>query len=588
MKKEVYEYIAKASNDPIIQRRLCTISGEEFAIFQSDVDFYNKFSPTFAGKKYNVPLPDICPEERQRRRQMFRNERNIYRRTCSASEKSIISVYSPDSPTNSDGNPFKVYDQEIWRSDRWDPLQYGRDFDFSRTLFDQFKDLQYDVPHLYLVNINVENSYYTNFALYQKNCYLIFWWANNEDCWYSAFLVGSNNCIDTHSCTNCEFCYEAVDCAWCYNCYFVKNCKDCTDCTMTQDCINCRHCIWCFGLANQEYYFLNKKYSKEEFKAIEEEYKNLDIIKIKFLKEQSTTLANNLPHRYAYIYDSENSIGNIVRNSKNTVIAFDATGNEDCKYIYSCPNSIRSQDCVFNAPEWNKNCYNVCSSVGADSSMSTYLVRYGSYMYYCMECFHCNNCFSCIWLKNKEYCIFNKQYTREEYEKLVAQIIEKMIGDWQRWLYFDPSLSPFGYNETVVMEYFPLSREQAMGRGYKWQDKSYETTAPQWTTTLKWDQIPEDITTVTDDILRQIFICEVSGRPYKITKQELDFYRKHGLPLPRKHHDIRHQERFTQRPERMLHVRKCDKCSEELLSIYDEKVGFKVYCEACYNKEVYG
>jgi hypothetical protein len=32
-------------------------------------------------------------------------------------------------------------------------------------------------------------------------------------------------------------------------------------------------------------------------------------------------------------------------------------------------------------------------------------------------------------LKNKSYCILNKQYTKEEYEKLVSKIIEKMMKD---------------------------------------------------------------------------------------------------------------------------------------------------------------
>jgi len=42
---------------------------------------------------------------------------------------------------------------------------------------------------------------------------------------------------------------------------------------------------------------------------------------------------------------------------------------------------------------------------------------------------NCKNCFGCTCLRGKEYCIFNKQYTREEYETLVPQIIEKMKAD---------------------------------------------------------------------------------------------------------------------------------------------------------------
>lgn len=87
---------------------------------------------------------------------------------------------------------------------------------------------------------------------------------------------------------------------------------------------------------------------------------------------------------------------------------------------------------------------------------------------------------------------------------------------------------------------------------------------------LQGDQIPRDITTVQDTILNAILICEVSGRPFRIIKQELEFYRKHNLPLPRKHPDIRHGERMKLRPQRKLHLRTCNQCQKELLSVYDD------------------
>ena len=90
----------------------------------------------------------------------------------------IITNYSPD-------KAYKVYDQEEWWSDQWDAMSYGKDFDFNRTFTEQFDELMHAVPHISLINKGCENSYYTNFALYQKNCYLIFggsWY--NEDCLY--------------------------------------------------------------------------------------------------------------------------------------------------------------------------------------------------------------------------------------------------------------------------------------------------------------------------------------------------------------------------------------------------------------------
>jgi hypothetical protein len=87
--------------------------------------------------------------------------------------------------------------------------------------------------------------------------------------------------------------------------------------------------------------------------------------------------------------------------------------------------------------------------------------------------------------------------------------------------------------------------------------------------------------------LSKAIICEVFGRPFRIVKPELEFYRKHWLPLPRKHPDIRHQERLAKRPWRILHLKNCDKCWIEMLSVYDKNTEYKVYCEKCYQQEVY-
>ena len=73
MDRKVYEFISKQFNDPIVVWRTCKVSGQPFAIFQSDVDFYDKISPTFNGKKYAIPAPTLCPEERLRRRCVFKN-----------------------------------------------------------------------------------------------------------------------------------------------------------------------------------------------------------------------------------------------------------------------------------------------------------------------------------------------------------------------------------------------------------------------------------------------------------------------------------------------------------------------------------
>ena len=185
---------------------------------------------------------------------------------------------------------------------------------------------------------------------------------------------------------------------------------------------------------------------------------------------------------------------------------------------------------------------------------------------------------------------------------------------WEQWEFFHPSLSPFGYNETVAQEYYPLSSDhhpeaqwnEAEGSimvpslhsgwqswinfadaGYHRSDYSSDPKIPAWVTTLTGDQVPVDITMVTDDILKQVIICEISGRPYMIQRAELEFYHKHMLELPRKHPDVRHEERMKLRTGRTLYLRTCDNCDNEILSVYDQKYESRVYCETCYQQEIF-
>ena len=99
--------------------------------------------------------------------------------------------------------------------------------------------------------------------------------------------------------------------------------------------------------------------------------------------------------------------------------------------------------------------------------------------------------------------------------------------------------------------------------------------------------MPEDIHDVDDEILKKAVVCEVSGKPFRIVKPELEFYRKHNLPLPRKHPDVRHLERMSKRAPRQLYLRECDNCGKQVVSVYPADSEFKVYCEECYNKETY-
>jgi hypothetical protein len=228
-------------------------------------------------------------------------------------------------------------------------------------------------------------------------------------------------------------------------------------------------------------------------------------------------------------------------------------------------------------------------------------------MQYCDYCFQCHDCFGCVGLRHKQYCVFNKQYTKEEYEKLVEKIIEYMgggqasarhereqvglVGPTQQAYqeksygeFFPIKLSPFGYNDTLANWYFPLSREEALKKGYKWNDYVSPKIGIK---TFSGKDLPQKIEQVGESICTEIIECENDKKLFRIIPQELAFYRKHKLPLPHFCPDCRHEKRKRQMNPRKLWERKCAKCNSEIETTYAPNAPEIVYCEKCYLSSIY-
>jgi hypothetical protein len=201
---------------------------------------------------------------------------------------------------------------------------------------------------------------------------------------------------------------------------------------------------------------------------------------------------------------------------------------------------------------------------------------------YSQFCYHSKDLFGCVGLNQKQYCIFNKQYTKEEYEKLVPKIIEHMqkTGEWGK--FFPIEISPFGYNETVAQEYLPLTKEEAQARGYNWKDKDKKEYQPQSY------ELPDSIDEIDKGILDKVLACESCGKNYKIIPHELMRLKQFKMPAPRLCFDCRHEARMNLRNPRILYHRQCmnEGCANEFETTYAPERPEKIYCEDCYQKAV--
>ena len=469
-------------------------------------------------------------------------------------------------------------------------MQYGQDYDPNTSFFKQFDALNKKVPYP-AVSTNFlmdENSEYTNYGGSNKNCYLIFHADYNWDCYYGYGVKTVEASMDMYNVFESNFMYQCVDCLKCYDLAFSQDCEECSRSYFLRDCVGCKDCICCVNLRQQQYCIFNKKYTKEEYEQKKKEM-NLHLASsLSQLQTKLQELSLSLPHKCVHINYNENGSGDYVYYSKNVSKSFNVNGLYDGKFCYQIYNGAKDCYDMYQFGLKTEKIYE-WSIVGYDSynlfACHTCSER-ASNLCYCAKCTNATNLFGCVGVRNnKEYCILNKQYTKDEYEELVPQIIEKMKSDWEWWEFFPAALSQFGYNETTAQEYFPLSKDEAIKQGFNRSD--YEAPFPQVEKILKAEQLPPDISLVSDDILKRAIQCEVSKKPFRIIPQELAFYRKHNLPLPHRHPDVRHAERFAMRNPRKLRDRKCMKCWVDIQTSFAPEMPEVVYCEACYDKEVY-
>ncbi len=556
-------------------KKVCSLTETVFEVTPEDLEFYYKVSPTLADKKYLIPAPSLCPRARVQRKLTWRNERTLYRRKCDYSGKEIISTYSPEAA-------FLVYEHKIWASDCWDALEYGRDFDFSRTFFEQFKELLQEVPVCSLMHRQEEqNCPYTNYVSGNKNCHYIFNASANENCFYSTYLQRCRDISDCFFVFDCELCYECIDCAKCYALKYSQECEGCFDSEYLIGCLSCNNCLACVSLTRAEYCILNQQYSKEDYHSVLEKIKSNPAWR-KSISEQLQALSAVTPHKYYSGINNDNFSGDHIFNCKNTFDCFDVTNLEDCK---NCIWLHKAKDC--------QDCYawGLKGELGYEDHLC------GDNFYQCIFCencwnnvsnlSYCRDChsgssylFGCIGLGRKKYCIFNKQYSEEEYYQLAAKIILHMQETKEWGEFFPQNLSPYGYNETVAAEYFPLSREEVIAAGWNWRDSALPGIYGK--AEIKGKELEINALEADPEICEKIIECAQSQKNFKVTKAEFELYKKLNIPLPQLCFDARYQARSKKRNPRQLTTMACSSCCKSIFSAYQQSDKKKIYCEECF------
>ena len=281
----------------------------------------------------------------------------------------------------------------------------------------------------------------------------------------------------------------------------------------------------------------------------------------------------------------------------------------DTKDSYDVNNGCCVMELAYELSSAGVNLYNV--KLSADVWPT---VRDTEYSQSCRD--DVSNLFGCVSVRKKEYCILNKQYPKDKYQELTAKIRQQMddrpYTDKKGRVYtygefFPPELSPYAYNESPAQDYFPKTKSEVEKLGFHWKEpekRHHEVT-------LAAKDLPDHIKDAPETITKEIIGCLHEGTcqhqcpgAFKITRQELAFYRKRNIALPRLCPNCRHYERFQLTKPYKLWQRQCmcdykvyqnstshkhhasGPCPNQFETAYAEGRPEIVYCEQCYQAEV--
>jgi hypothetical protein len=302
------------------------------------------------------------------------------------------------------------------------------------------------------------------------------------------------------------------------------------------------------GLRDKQYFYKNEQYSKKEYEKILKSYNLHTFEGQERAKREFDNFKKSFDLTEPFMIHCINCLGDALLNSNNAKFCYNGRRLHNVKFFEN-GNDIKDGYDMLTGGE-NEMCYEGITPDNDRLALFTIFSYKCSDITYTEYCFGSQDLFGCVGLKQSQNCILNKQYSKEEYFKLREKIIEHMKKTGEYGEFFPAKYSPFGYNETVADNYYPLDKESVKKQGFNYFD-NLQITKDKGTITS--DKIPNNINDVKDDFTKEILTCESTGRNYFITKDELNFYRKMQIPIPKKCFFVRHQERLLKRKPRYFH-----------------------------------
>ena len=642
MEKQVYQKIAEVIDEKIVQWKKCNWCWEEFPIYETVKELEEKF---------DHPKNNLCLSCMMRKLMAFRNQRKFHKSkdvnwklliSMIAPEMNIKIISSQkeaeiENIVKEDLDYENIKSEEDLKKQFYDLFQnicwpnlynaYNENADFAN--FAAY------VKNVYLSSVvynNSENVYYSD-TVFNGKYIADSWWVYGSQIIYGCLNVKNSYKI-----------FYSVNIKECSDVYFSNSLVNCSSCILCNNLNWKKYCYKNKQYTKEEYQKLEKEFFDKMktytgYKQILEEFNSLlenGIFVSLDLQNVEKTVWNIWVNSKNSIFSFEfyetdscyNCWGEESKNCLNYIWWFCENVTNSCRIWWSnnvvaSLNVLNSSD-VFhsiNIFSWK----NVYFSIWIKNKENIILNRQLSKDEYNKIHRHIKNILKNTqkwWeffpvilspfpyndtVANDYYPIKTQFIVRWEINNQIDDLFKDWYVEWEKAQRIRSFIQSLNFQEELLNKYWKWTvyilepdnfiSKAILDLGWdqliaiRWRTKEKEINVPEWIELIKAEDLPDNIEDLTDQIEQKILkwaiICEKSWRPFRIIKPELEFYKKYNLPLPRKHPDIRYAERLEKRPKRNLYVRNCSKCNKEIISIYPINTQFKVYCQECYDKEVY-
>ncbi len=546
---------------------ICALTCRTWKVTEKDLVF---------SKRFMVPVPDWHPEVLLNYLNGFNTGLAVFWNKDSLTGKPIISAIHPD-------NPIPVTSEEEFSKNDFSSV--SQDVQIDKSVFDQIWSLKLKIPHIATRNVDVKNS----IAIASnevRDSYLACGSFASSGLLYSYALAFSEDSID---CVNSEHIYRSYQVTGSRNIFdsqFIYESVQCQSSGFLFDCWNCEFCFGATNKRNKKYLWMNEQLSKEEWEKQRKAIDFSDVNQTEYWKNYFYEL-----WKKDGIWPQAFSIGNIEAEGEHM---YKSVRCEDCFWQISSHDSLhmrfglenknslytsgqgREQDTCFSAGGGNGAKNKFC--LGCNSGIN---------LEYCFNCSHCENCFGCVGLVHKQFHIFNKLYSEEEYWQKVDELKCAMLERGEYGKFFPAKFSPNGFQYSVGQIYFGYSEHDLdIFQAPRFDPKRGQVLAPNVSEDkiIKASDLPKKLSDVDPaKYINRSILDEEIDRSYSILPKEFSLYQQRKLPLPRQHFVTRlcNLIRHSNSPIRKQAV--CTFCSNEIETYlnltFSER---KILCKSCY------